>query len=161
MIIKNAEKSQIEEILRVYEDAKSFMRKNGNNLQWINGYPSVETVLKDLQENNLYVIEENDQIVGVFTLIIGIDPSYLSIDGKWLNDLPYGTIHRIASNFKTKGILKEAVHYAFDKIDNVRIDTHEVNIPMQKAIEKLNFQKCGIIHLVSDGTPRIAYQKVR
>lgn len=161
MIIKNAEKSEIEEILRVYEEAKCFMRKNGNNLQWINGYPSIDTVLKDLEDNNLYVIKDNNEIVGVFTLIIGIDPNYLKIDGKWLNDDAYGALHRVASNFKVKGILNEAVLYAFNQINNLRIDTHEVNIPMQKAIEKLKFQKCGIIHLISDGTPRIAYQKVR
>lgn len=161
MIIKEAQKSQIDEILSIYEEAKSFMRKNGNHLQWINGYPSLDIVLDDLKNNNLYIIEENKQIVGVFTLIIGNDPSYEYIEGKWLNSEPYGTIHRIASNFKTKGILEIAVNYAFSKINNLRIDTHEVNIPMQNAISKLGFTKCGIIYLVSDKTPRIAYQKVR
>lgn len=161
MIIKLAEKSQIEEILAIYDKAKSFMRKNQNHLQWINGYPSYDIVLEDIQNKNLYVIINQDEIVGVFAFIEGADPSYNYIEGKWLNDELYGTIHRIASNFKVKGILETAVNYCFTKVNNLRIDTHEVNIPMQQAILKQGFTKCGIIYLVSDNTPRIAYQKVR
>ena len=161
MIIKLAEKSQIEEILAIYDKAKCFMRKNDNHLQWINGYPSYDNVLEDFNNNNLYVILNDGKMVGVFAFIIGADPSYSYIEGKWLNDEEYGTIHRIASNFKVKGILEKAVEYCFSKVSNLRIDTHEVNIPMQNAISKLGFTKCGIIYLVSDNTPRIAYQKVR
>lgn len=161
MFIKLAEKSQIEEILGIYDKAKCFMRKNNNHLQWINGYPSYDVVLDDIKNQNLYVILNNNEIVGVFAFIIGADPSYSYIEGKWLNDELYGTIHRIASNFKIKGILETAVDYCFTKVSNLRIDTHEVNIPMQSAISKLGFTKCGIIYLVSDNTPRIAYQKVR
>ena len=120
-----------------------------------------DVVLDDIKNQNLYVILNNNEIVGVFAFIIGADPSYSYIEGKWLNDELYGTIHRIASNFKIKGILETAVDYCFTKVSNLRIDTHEVNIPMQSAISKLGFTKCGIIYLVSDNTPRIAYQKVR
>lgn len=160
MVIKLAEKSQIEQILGVYDKAKSFMRENGNHLQWINGYPNYDIILEDINNNNLYVMLDEDEIVGVFAFIIGEDPSYQYIEGTWLNSDKYGTIHRIASNFKVKGILKLAVEFCFTKINNIRIDTHEVNYPMQNALAKLEFQKCGIIYLVSDHTPRIAYQKV-
>ena len=44
--------------------------------------------------------------------------------------------------------------------DNVRIDTHADNIPMQGAIANQGFTKCGIIH-VEDGSPRLAYQLVK
>lgn len=160
MIIKLAQKSQIQEILAVYDKAKSFMRQNGNNLQWINGYPSYDNVLDDINNNNLYIILNDKEIVGVFAFIIGDDPSYGYIDGKWLNNDKYGTIHRIASNFKVKGILEYAIQFCFSKINNLRIDTHAVNYPMQNAILKNGFTKCGIIYLVNDNTPRIAYQKV-
>ena len=160
MIIKHAQKSEISEILAVYDKAKSFMRQNGNHLQWINGYPSYNDVLEDINNNNLYVMKVNSLIVGVFAFIIGEDPSYSYIEGNWLNNEKYGTIHRIASNFEVKGILEKAVEFCFSKINNLRIDTHEVNYPMQNAILKNGFTKCGIIYLVSDNTPRIAYQKV-
>ena len=42
---------------------------------------------------------------------------------------------------------------------NLRIDTHEKNIPMQGCLAKNGFARCGIIYL-EDGDPRIAYQKV-
>ncbi len=38
-----------------------------------------------------------------FAFILGEDPTYQQIDGAWLNDQPYGTIHRIAGNGKIKG----------------------------------------------------------
>lgn len=159
MIIQNAKKCDIPYILALYDDARSYMRKNNNHLQWINGYPNYDIVLQDIDNNNLYVMLEHGDIVGVFAFIEGIDPSYNYIEGKWLNNEEYGTIHRIASSFKVKGILKEAVDFAFRKVSNVRIDTHEANIPMQNALKKENFTKCGIIYLQSDNTPRIAYQK--
>ena len=40
---------------------------------------------------------------------------------------------------------------------HIRIDTHEDNIVMQKAIAKNGFHKCGIIY-TDDGSPRIAYE---
>ena len=46
---------------------------------------------------------------------------------------------------------------------SVRIDTHPGNIPMQRAIEKAGFVKCGMIKIFDgpekDG-PRIAYEKI-
>lgn len=159
MKIELAKLEQIEEIKKIYEIAKLFMRENGNNVQWINGYPSLEQIRVDILNHYLYVIYDDESIVGVFALIIGVDPSYNYIEGSWLNDEEYGTIHRIASNFRKKGILECAVDYAFTKTSNVRIDTHEKNIPMQNAIKKLGFTECGIIYLVSDNTPRLAYQK--
>ena len=49
-----------------------------------------------------------------------------------------------------------AVEFAKGRIAHLRIDTHEDNKVMQRAVEKQGFQRCGII-LTDDGTPRIAY----
>ena len=107
------------------------------------------------------LIEENGELVGVFAFIIGPDPTYAEIwDGDgWLNDEPYGTIHRIASNGKTKGIFETCVAYCETLIDNIRIDTHADNAPMQHLIRKNGFTRCGIIR-IADGTLRTAFHKV-
>ncbi len=95
----------------------------------------------------------------VFTFIIGEDPTYKEIEnGAWLNDKPYGTIHRIASSGRQGGMLKASVRYCAQMIDNIRIDTHADNGPMQNALHRLNFTFCGIIY-VADGSPRLAFQK--
>lgn len=97
-------------------------------------------------------------IHGVFSFIIGEDPTYAHIEnGSWLNEKPYGTIHRMASDGTRRGMLRECLDYCRNLIPEIRMDTHEKNFSMQRACEHLGFQRCGVIY-VADGTPRIAYQ---
>ena len=109
----------------------------------------------------LFVIKDNNEILGVFALIQGIDPCYLNIEGQWLNDNEYITIHRLASSFKRKGIFHQVVEYIKDnyKLD-IRIDTHKNNTSMIKAIEHEGFVYTGIIYVnnSSEHSPRNAYQ---
>lgn len=156
-------KSKIEDIGRimpVYESAKRFMRKTGNSRQWINGYPSVDVIRRDIENGNHYIAETLDGTIAfVFTFIIGADPTYSVIeDGEWLNDNRYGTIHRIASSGIASGSLKKAVDYCLTKIDNIRIDTHADNAPMLNGLQRLGFKRCGRIY-TEDGSPRVAFQK--
>lgn len=46
------------------------------------------------------MINEKNEILAVFAFIIGIDNTYLKIDGKWKDNSEYGTIHAVASSFK-------------------------------------------------------------
>ena len=133
------------------------MHKSGNKNQWINGYPSEEIIMKDLENGNLYVEEINDTIIGCFAFIIGIEPTYHKIEGNWLNDEPYGTIHRVASDGSTRGFSDRCFKFCKSKISNLRIDTHQENNPMQAAIKRNGFQYCGIITLLN-GSPRLAFQ---
>lgn len=94
---------------------------------------------------------------GVFALIEGQDPTYLKIDGRWLNEDDYATIHRLASDGKLPGIFNRCIEYSKDRFKNIRIDTHEDNATMRHLIEKNGFIECGIIY-TSMGHPRIAYQ---
>ncbi len=157
MNIVKASNHNLEEILAVYETARSFMAANGNPSQWSGGYPSAELLTADINSNKLHIIEDNGVIEGVFYFSPGPDPTYEYIKGQWLNPLPYSVIHRVASRGKKRGILKLVVNFCLDLSDNIKIDTHADNIVMQKALEKLGFKKCGIIYL-ENGEERIAYQ---
>ncbi len=149
----------VEEIMACYEKARHYMRVNGNHQQWINGYPSRELVMSDIDNGVSYVgVDETGDLVMAFAFIIGADPTYEVIeDGAWLNDLPYGTIHRLGSTGKYGGMLKECVSFCLTKVDNLRLDTHSDNKPMQRAADRLGFVRCGVIYC-QDGTPREAYQ---
>ncbi len=159
MNIRKTKFSDLNTVSEIYSFAREFMRKNGNPKQWNNNYPNEEIIISDIKKGASYVIENNDEIFGVFTFIVGNDPTYEVIQGKWLNDNPYGTIHRIASNNKINGIMNYCLNFCKSKIDNIKIDTHADNLIMQHLLEKNGFVKCGII-VCDDGTPRIAYQKV-
>jgi len=161
MRIRNAEQNDMEAIMSIYDAGRSLMRATGNAAQWVNGYPSRTLVEGDIAKGNCYVIEGDDGLAhAVFAFITGADPTYAVIeDGTWLNDEPYGAIHRIASDGVLHGVLGEAVAFALERTGNLRIDTHEDNVPMQGALAKAGFARCGIIYC-EDGTPRIAFHLI-
>lgn len=159
MTIRPANKNDLETIAAIYSYAREQMRLSGNPGQWGNDKPSFETIRNDIEKKQSYVIVEQNRICGVFAFLIGPDPTYRIIeDGAWLNDEPYGTIHRIAGNGQTNGILAKALSFCEAQINNIRIDTHDDNHIMQHLLAKYGFQKCGYIY-VEDGSRRTAYQK--
>jgi len=151
---------EIDTVMNIYANARLFMRKNGNLNQWVNGYPGLELIKNDILNGNSYVCIDCSQVVGVFSFIQGIDPTYLKIyEGEWLNDGPYGVVHRIASTSHKKGVASYCLNWCLSKCKNLRIDTHRDNVVMQNLLTKNGFLKCGIIYL-EDGSERLAYQKI-
>lgn len=157
--IRKATRNDVEAVLAVYESARRYMRATGNLTQWSDGYPAETDVRADIAAGNLYVGEADGEIVMAFAFIIGDDPTYRIIEqGAWLNDRPYGTVHRLGSNGRRSGMLAACAEFCFRHVDNLRLDTHADNSPMQAAAERLGFRRCGIIYC-RDGSPRIAFQK--
>lgn len=158
-MIRRANKNDIISIMPIYEAAKAKMRADGNMHQWSDKYPDEETFLDDINRGELYVAYD-DEIYGVFMLSFSGEETYEEIQGAWLNDEPYAVIHRIASIGKGRNLLKDAIDFAFAKIDNIRIDTHEDNNIMRSLLNKLGFAYTGIIHL-KNGDERRAYQLIK
>lgn len=150
----------IDRIMEVYDAAKRFMRSQGNFSQWTGDYPDRATILSDIAGGNHYICDDEEgNVLMVFSFILGDDPTYKVIEGgDWLNHRPYGTIHRIASTGMQGGMMATCVRHCAAMTDNIRIDTHADNSPMQNALHRLKFTFCGIIY-TSDGSPRLAFQK--
>ena len=158
MEIRNARRDDMPELMKIYEGARRFMRAFGNPTQWVNGYPAEELLLSDIAGDNLYVGTQEGEILCVFAMFGGEDPTYRKIDGAWVNDRPYLTIHRIASSGKKAKVADEVFAWAWKILPNLRIDTHEDNLPMQNCLKRNGFVYCGTIYL-ENGDPRRAYQK--
>lgn len=159
VIIRRAMACDLDKIMPVYEYARKKMAEGGNPNQWIDGYPSVDVISDDIARGNSYIIEEEGVIAGVFTFIIGEDPTYNIIEGQWLNDNEYGTIHRIASAPGASGIADICLEYCLKQVSDIRIDTHTDNAPMLGWIRSRGFEYCGIIYC-HNGSPRLAFQKL-
>ena len=161
MEIRNANIADIPAILELYDIARTFMRASGNFSQWGGGYPGEALLRADIQSGNLYVMCLDSTIEGVFALIPGEDPTYRYIEnGAWHSSRPYATIHRLASRGTTRGIAKACFDFCLERSSYLRIDTHEDNRPMQNAVLRYGFRKCGTIYL-ADGSPRIAFDFIR
>ena len=160
-MIRLATKEDLPRLHEIYAVARAYMRRTGNPTQWADSYPANEALVADIAAGELYVCHEGDDIYGVFKLMFGLEPAYAApIEGKWLNEEPYGTVHRIASAGTRGGVFDESLNYCKGRIDNVRIDTHPNNKTMQHLCERSGFKRCGTI-IVSDGSPRIMYHWIK
>lgn len=156
--IRKSALDDIPEMLEIFAAARRFMAGTGNPDQWSEDYPGEELLKSDIASGDSHVILSEGRIVATFVLRPGNDPTYDIIhDGNWPNDLPYATIHRIASRGERKGMLHAAMQYALERYSAIRIDTHRDNTVMRNAIAKEGFTYCGIIHCWN-GTERLAYQ---
>ena len=158
-MIRNAVSSDIDSIMPIYERARRFMAENGNPTQWTGGYPSRSVIESDIAAGRLFVCTAGDRIEGVFAFMLDAEPNYAVIEGAWLNDLPYGTIHRVASAGIRSGVASDIFNWCAERISNLRIDTHEDNRIMQHILVKNGFVRCGIVH-IRGGSPRIAFQRI-
>ena len=158
-MIRPATMADVPAILKIFDIARGFMRQNGNFVQWTGAYPGESELIADIQLGEEYVIEENGKVCAAFTLMSRPEPTYAVItDGAWLQNGPYGTIHRVASNGKCRGVVQQAVEFARQYHKVLRCDTHADNLPMQRALTNAGFVHCGTIYM-ADNTPRMAFER--
>ena len=159
-MIRKATENDIQAVLAIFDKAKDIMRSDGNSTQWGDGYPDAGIVRTDISMGGAHIIEQDGKPVAYFALLPSPEPTYSSIDGKWLDDTaPYFVIHRIASSPESHGVFRRIIEYALSVSGNLRIDTHRDNRIMRRLIEKAGFSYCGVINL-PDGSERLAYQMI-
>ena len=166
-------KAKEEHLDRIWEMtgmAKAQLKNLGLD-QWQTGYPSLEVWENDIAERMAYLAVEDGVILGAFAYQVTPDISYYEIEeGKWLTNTPYASMHRVvvSDGSKGKGVAGQMFAYGFSMarkagFDSLRIDTHPGNLPMQRALAKAGFQKCGIIHLAQGpetGHARIGFERI-
>lgn len=159
--VRETREEDLERVMELFDQGRGIMRSTGNLSQWTDGYPSRDAVLRDMENHSSYVMEENGLLIATFALVEGIEPTYLKIyEGSWLDaGSPYATIHRLASGPESHGIARDCFGWAWNRINNLRIDTHRDNCIMRKCVEAAGFRYCGIIYL-ANGDERLAYQKI-
>lgn len=164
MILRKANLSELPIIWEILQQAIE-QRKQDGSTQWQNGYPNEQTVRDDFNKGNAYVLIEQNEILACAAIIVGADPNYRVIQGKWLTADYYATLHRVATSnsVKQKGVATQLFKLAEDiclekKVFSIRADTNFDNAPMLKILDKLGYTYCGEI-LVSTA-PRRAYEKM-
>ena len=164
MKIRKTRPEDLDRLMEIYAGARKFMKENGNPKQWgITNWPPEALIREDIRKGNSYVcVNDRDRIIGTFYFVQGLDiePTYKNIEnGKWLDDRPYGVIHRIAADGSEKGIGSFCINWAYEQCGHMRIDTHGDNTVMQKLLGKLGFVHCGTIYVTEDNDPRMAFEK--
>ncbi len=163
MIIRHTTERDFDTVMRIYARARAFMAENGNPNQWgPTNWPPEALIHADIAAGNSYVCTEDGRVIGTFFFVSGedIEPTYADItEGAWLDDSPYGVVHRIAADGTVKGTGAFCIEWAYARCGHLRIDTHGDNRVMQGLLDKLGFVHCGTIYVREDHDPRLAYEK--
>ena len=165
MRIRKSTEQDVPRMMEIYDYARRFMAEHGNPNQWgPNRWPPESLIHDDIRSGHSYVcLNDEGTVIGTFYFNAGrdIEPTYRQItDGAWLDDGPYGVIHRIAGDGSERGIGAFCINWAYEQCGHLRIDTHGDNTVMQRLVTKLGFVRCGTIFVQQDNFPRFAYEKV-
>lgn len=138
-----------------------------NIYQWNKHYPSLHVLEKDIQEENLLVIEIKGTIWGCIMFSEEKDPVYNTID--WLtpgNSNIY--VHRLAihPNKQRQGFGFRLMDFvekqaANTQIESIRLDTFSQNPRNIKFYSKRGYKKLGDVYFVNQSSfPFHCFEKV-
>ena len=158
-----AELSELSDCVAVLSDGRRYQQSQGF-IQWPTGYPAQEDVKQDIFNRQGYVLKDKGRICAYFYIAFE-DPSYPNIRGAWHSREDYMVIHRvaIADGYRGQGV-SDILFRSFEDlakskgIHNLRIDTHENNIPMQRVLARHGYTCCGTV--VQNNGLRWAYDKI-
>lgn len=158
-MIRKAEQKDLPQLDVLYENARHFMHTHGNPSQWNDGHPCRKDLSEDLAEEVLYVVEEQDEIIGAFVMRVGEDPTYQQIDGRaWRSSGADSLVlHKVCSCGKRRGIGHIIMTFAKAQNRDIRIDTHKDNRFMKSLLAREGFDPLGVIYL-ANGDPRDAFE---
>lgn len=121
--------------------------------QWNTHYPSHNAFARDIKRGELFVIEQNNQLIATIVLSTFIDAEYKQID--WLT--PPETknlyIHRLAvhPDFQGQGYAQKLMHFAEthakeNDFDSIRLDTFSQNPRNLKFYEQRGYVRLESIY---------------
>ena len=163
-----AEKKDLSDILRLIANARKYIASQGID-QWQDGYPEPEVLEGDMESRIGMVFLESGKICDYMALMDIPEPVYDELEGQWLQEGPYATVHRMAidDGYRGKGVSTAMLEYAEESarksgLCSLRLDTHRGNKAMRGLLEKSGYSYCGEVkYEVAAGDPiRVAYEKL-
>lgn len=150
MILK-AKIEELQEIKSLTESCAKAMIDKGI-YQWNEHYPSLKKLRKDILKDELYVLKQHNQILGIIVITSEKDEEYNPIN--WLSKTENNLyIHRLATHpdHWGKGYARQLMDFAEklarkDNYESVRLDTFSMNKRNQRFYEARGYQRLGNIY---------------
>ena len=165
MIIKKANKTDLDKIMKMYKSCVKGMLENGID-QWDNSYPNAEIISEDLNVGTYYVAEIDGIIIGGVNIDKNQDDTYLALDWEDKSD-SFLVVHRLGvkEEFWNKKIGKYLMLFTeklvMEKgLKSIRLDTYSGN---PKAIEfyiRLGYNELGTIDLKPNKDKYHCFEKI-
>lgn len=153
-MIEPAKISEISDILKICDACRLDMESKGI-YQWTTEYPTDKQFINDLNRKELYVVKQNNTLIGCIVLSVLMDDEYQSV--KWLTDNEDQLyIHRLAvhPNYQGKGFAQQLMdfgenHARNNRFISVRLDTFSRNKRNQGFYEQRGYQKLSDIYFLN------------
>lgn len=162
-MIRKAIMEDIKDIMEIIRQTIAEMRTY-NNTQWDENYPQKKDFIDDIENENLFIVERNEILVG-FLCINKIEPAeYNGLN--WSLNEDCLVLHRmsVSPNHRRCGIASELMKFAEslalkNNIQYLKTDTYSVNIKMQALFKKFSYNFVGEIHFNGKEKPFYCYEK--
>lgn len=142
MIFKKADLKDKDTITSLYETVKG-----EEYCTWNEFYPTVEDTDNDLINNNLFVLVENDEIIGAISIV---SDNELNEFKCWSSNESVAEFARvvISKEYQNKGYAVYLVSNVLEVLEtrgfkNIHISVAKINTPALKTYEKLKFKNVG------------------
>ena len=150
-MIRKAKALEIVQLIAISKLCAAHMIAN-EIYQWNENYPNIKAFEQDLERGELYVLYNQDTLLGCITISNIKDSEYEAIS--WLTqDTKHYYIHRLAVSpaFQKKGYARKLMDFAesFAKQNaavSVRLDTFSQNKRNQRFYENRGYQPLGNIY---------------
>lgn len=165
-MIRHAKISEIPEIITICKACAAYMISNGI-YQWNEHYPSAAAFEKDIERDELFVLEVDKKIIGTIVVSTLIDEEYKPV--KWLTPNGHNVyIHRLSidPDQQGSGYAQKLMDFAENRAKehgfvSVRLDTFSQNKRNQRFYEKRGYQRLeDIFYLKQSEHPFHCYELV-
>ena len=165
MIIRKAEISDLENIMKMYKSCVAGMLKNSID-QWDATYPNSEVIMQDIKAKTYFVAEEDSIIIGGINIAQNQDKTYLEINWED-NSNSFLVVHRLGvkKEFWKKGIGKKLMIFAENLVvekglKSIRLDTYSGNPKAMEFYINLGYQQLGHIYLKEGKNEYYCFEKI-
>ena len=165
MIIRKANKTDLENIMKMYKSCVKGMLENGID-QWDDTYPNTEIINEDLNVGTYYVAEIDGTITGGVNIDKNQDDTYLALDWEDKSD-SFLVVHRLGvkQEFWNKKIGKELMLFTENLViekglKSIRLDTYSGNPKAMKFYRRLGYSELGTIDLKPNKNKYFCFEKI-
>ncbi|APY07603.1 hypothetical protein BWZ20_04505 [Winogradskyella sp. J14-2] len=164
LTIEKGTLADLDVLFQMYNKAKDGL-ENDQIYQWTNNYPKSSIIKNDIESKVLYVLKNNDRIIGAINISELQEPEYKTIDWQF-NDAKVLVIHRLVvhPNSQNKGFAKLLMDFAeaFGRQNNytsIRLDAYTQNKPVVTFYKNRDYVVRGYIYFPERKYPFYAMEK--
>lgn len=156
IVIEKGIKSDIDQLVQLYDDLNDFLESGINYPGWIKGiYPTRKDAVNGVANGTLYTAKTVEKIVG--SIILNHEPEPAYNQARWKDNADYSSVFVVHTFVVHPSCLKSgigmklinfAIQHSINKgATSIRLDVYENNTPAIRLYEKCGFEYVDTVDL--------------